>query len=65
MTKMLDFPGKKMNKRAKGDAVSVRATGLHSWLNAVFRLVNGKDEQCQIVLAWLTSKSLDKRKRIG
>ena len=55
MTKMLQFPGKKLNKKAKGDAITKRAKELNSWMNAVFRLVNGKDEQCQTVLAWCTS----------
>ena len=55
MTKMLQFPGKKLNKKAKGDSIAKRAKELHQWMNAVFRLVNGKDEQCQVVLAWCTS----------
>ena len=56
MSKMLQFPGKKLNKKAKGDAVVQRARDLQQWMNAVFRLVsNGKDEQCQIILAWCTS----------
>eukprot|EP01043_Picozoa_sp_COSAG02_P001492 COSAG02_NODE_32_length_50374_cov_46.674013_6_plen_70_part_00 len=55
MSKMLTFPGKKV-KKAKGDSVIQRAKDLQQWMNAVFRLVgNGKDEQCQIVLAWCTS----------
>ena len=59
MCKMLTFPGKKMNKKAKGDAVTQRAKDLQQWMNAVFRLVaNGKDEQCQIVLAWCTSSKV-------
>lgn len=52
---MLTFPGKKV-KKAKGDSVVQRAKELQQWMNAVFRLMeNGKDEQCQIVLAWCTS----------
>lgn len=56
MSKMLTFPGKKINKKAKGDAVTQRARDLQQWMNAVLRLVaNGKDEQCQIILLWCTS----------
>ena len=50
------FSREKVNKKAKGDSVVQRAKDLQQWMNAVLRLVaNGKDEQCQIVLAWCTS----------